>query len=84
MGFGSVIGSIELLQLVNTSENYAVSVLLSVLRTSSITIGHNRDSQSSLSVASERLPTADVPHPPGSPTVPGLSYQLLTATAHNT
>jgi hypothetical protein len=34
-------------------------------------------------VACSRLPTADVPLPLGSRTVPSLSYKFLTATAHN-
>jgi hypothetical protein len=34
-------------------------------------------------VASQRLSSADVPLPLGSRTVTGLSYQLLTTTAHN-
>jgi hypothetical protein len=34
-------------------------------------------------VAWQRLSTADFPLPQGSRTVPGHSYQLLTATAHN-
>jgi hypothetical protein len=36
-----------------------------------------------ITIAWQRLPTADIPLPLGSLTVPGLSYQLLTATAHN-
>jgi hypothetical protein len=39
--------------------------------------------RASLAVARQRFPTADVPLPIGSRTIPGLSYQLLTATAHN-
>jgi hypothetical protein len=38
---------------------------------------------SSLAVARWRLLTADVPLPLGLRTIPGLSSQLLTATAHN-
>jgi hypothetical protein len=38
---------------------------------------------SSLAVAWQRLPTADVPLILGSRTILSLSYQLLTATAHN-
>jgi hypothetical protein len=38
---------------------------------------------SSLAVAWWRFPTAHVPFPLGSRTISGLSYQLLTATAHN-
>jgi hypothetical protein len=34
-------------------------------------------------ISLQLLPTADVPLPLGSRTVPDLSYQLLTATAHN-
>jgi hypothetical protein len=39
--------------------------------------------RSSLAVAWQRIPMADVPLPLGSRTVLGLSYQLLTITAHN-
>jgi hypothetical protein len=42
------------------------------------TVPHTNSSQSSLAVAWYRFPTADVPLPLGSRTVPGLSYQLLT------
>jgi hypothetical protein len=35
---------------------------------------------SSLAVARQRLPTTDVPLPQSSQTIPGLSYQLLSAT----
>jgi hypothetical protein len=42
MGFGLVIGFIELLQLLTASKDYAVTVL----HTSQITIGHFRSSQS--------------------------------------
>jgi hypothetical protein len=42
MGFGLVIGFIELLQLITASKDYA----LTVLHTSQITIGHTRSSQS--------------------------------------
>jgi hypothetical protein len=37
---------------------------------------------SSLAVARDRLPTADVSLPLGSRTIPGHTYQLLTATTH--
>jgi hypothetical protein len=39
--------------------------------------------QSSVAVSRQWLPTADVPLSLGSRNVPSLSYQLLTATAHN-
>jgi hypothetical protein len=42
MGFGLVIGFIDLLQLITTSKDYAVTVL----HLSQITIGHTRSSQS--------------------------------------
>jgi hypothetical protein len=42
MGFGVVIGFIELSQLATQSKNYA----LTVLQTSQIAVGHNRSSQS--------------------------------------
>jgi hypothetical protein len=47
------------------------------------TLGILSLSQSLLAVAWQRLPTADVPIPLGSWTASGLSYQLITATAHN-
>jgi hypothetical protein len=50
MGFGLVIGFTELLELIITNKDYAVTVL----HTSQITIGHTRSSQSvqsSLAVA---------------------------------
>jgi hypothetical protein len=81
MGFGSVIGFIELLQLVITSKDYA----LTVLHTSQITMGLTRSSQSVTVFTGRCLVVAsmvDVPHPLGSQTVPGLSYQLLTAIDH--
>jgi hypothetical protein len=71
-------GFIDLLQLVTTCKDYAV------------TIGHAKSShrsvnllQSSLVIGWQRFPTADVPLPLGYRTVPGLSYQILTATSHN-
>jgi hypothetical protein len=81
-GFWLVIGFIELLQLVTTSKDYA----LTVLHISQITVGHTSSSQSyslrcrCLVAAS----TADVVLLLlGSQTVHGLGYQLLTETAHN-
>jgi hypothetical protein len=38
---------------------------------------------SSLAIAQYQLPLVDVPLPLGSPVIPDLSYQLLTATAHD-
>jgi hypothetical protein len=46
-----------------------------------VTTAHIKSPQSSLDVAWLRLPTADVPLPLGSWTLPGLSYQLHTS--HN-
>jgi hypothetical protein len=60
--------------------NWIYCTLVTRYYTSQITIGHTK---SSLAVVLQRLPTAVNPFPLGSRTVPGLSYQLLTATAHN-
>jgi hypothetical protein len=70
---GLVIGFIELLYnslLHFTVHYYTQTSVLSLL-------------QSPLAVAWYRLPTANVLLPLGSQTVPGLSYQLLTATPYN-
>jgi hypothetical protein len=75
-------GFIEPLQLITTSKDFAFTVL----HTTQITVGHTRSSQSvtlftSCSFVAASM--ADPPLPLGSRIVSGLSYQLLTATAHN-
>jgi hypothetical protein len=65
MGFGLVNGLIELLQLLTTNKDNAVTVL----HTSQITIGHSRSSQSVVVFTSSCLvaaSAADVPLPLGS------------------
>jgi hypothetical protein len=77
MGFGLVIGFTELLKLITTSKDYA----LTVLHTSQITIGHTRFSQSVTvftSCCSVAASTEDVPLLLSSRTVSSLSYQLLS------
>jgi hypothetical protein len=72
-GFGLMIGFIELLNnswLHFTYHYYTQTSVLSL-------------SQASPAAAWWRLPTVDVTLPLGFQTVPGLSYQLLTTTAHN-
>jgi hypothetical protein len=81
-GFRLVIGFTELLKLVTTSKDCAVTVL----HTSQIAIGHTRSSQH-VAVFTRRCsvmasngglsPSTEFPN------CPGLSYQLLRATAHN-
>jgi hypothetical protein len=81
-GFGLVIGFTKLLQLLTTSEVYA----LIVLHTSQITIGDTRFSSSVTAFTSRCLvaaSTADVPFPLGSWIFPGLRCQLLIVTAHH-
>jgi hypothetical protein len=72
-GFGLVIGFLELVQLIPTSKKYS----LTLLHTSQIT----RLSQSAVVLTNRCFVSA--PLPLGSQTVPGLSYQILTATAHS-
>jgi hypothetical protein len=79
--FGLVIKFIEHFQIV-TSSNYSA---IANSHTQQVTKARNISSQSAVSsaVAWSHLLTADVALPLGSRTVPVLSYQLLTATAHN-
>jgi hypothetical protein len=77
-----VIEFIKILQLLTTNKGYAVSVP----HTSQITIGHSTFSQSVTFFISRYLveaPTGGHSLALSSRTVPGLSYQLLTATAHD-
>jgi hypothetical protein len=70
-GVGLIIEFIEHFQIVTVSKYNIIA---------------NSDTQSAVSspvVAWSRLSTADAPLPLGSRTVPGLSYRVLTATAHN-
>jgi hypothetical protein len=80
MGFGFVIGFIEPLQNLTTN-NYDSLTNLHTPKTT-VTTAHINNSESSLAVAQQRLPTLDVPLTLASQTLPGLSYQLLSATAH--
>jgi hypothetical protein len=71
MGFGLMIGFTGLsIQHVTTFYSSLLHTLVSTVT-------------SSLAVAWQRLPTVDIPLPPSSQTIPGLSYQLLTATPHD-
>jgi hypothetical protein len=61
--------------LFNTARGYTLQFTVTGLLVPTVT--------SSLTVARWRLPTADVPLPPGSRTISDLSYHLLTVTVHN-
>jgi hypothetical protein len=78
MRFELVIGFIELM-----TSNYSA---IANSHTLQFTTARTKTFQSAVSspvVAWQRLPTAGFPLTVGSRTIPSLSYQLLTATAHN-
>jgi hypothetical protein len=74
MGFGLIIGFVELFNTRPVTTFYS-SVFYTHTLVSIVT--------SSLAAVWYRLPMVGVPLPLGSRKVPVLSYQLLTATAHN-
>jgi hypothetical protein len=61
----------------------ALSLIHTLCNSLERTLKSSQTSVSSLAVARQRLPTADFLLPLGRRNIPGLSYQFLTATAHN-
>jgi hypothetical protein len=80
MGFGLMI---EFIGLFDTVHDYPWQFTITHTHTHTPTHSAMSPVLSSLAVAGSQLAMADVPLPLGSWTIPGLSYQLLTPTAHN-
>jgi hypothetical protein len=81
MGFGLVTGFSEHYRTLTTNNYNSLTQLHTAKIT--VTVAHIMSSQSSLAIAWQWLPMADIPLPLGSETVLSISYQLLTSHSCN-